>query len=297
MSAQIIDGKKIAETVQQEIIGRIHALKAKGITPGLGAILVGENPASAIYVQSKTKKCHELGLFPKTIRLPEDTNEKKLLGQIQEFNADKHIHGILVQLPLPKQIRERVVLEAVAPEKDVDGFHPINRGRLQLGEETFVPCTPAGIHELIRRSGFSLNGQHVVILGRSQIVGLPLALLLVQKNPTANATVTICHAGTHDVAAITTRADILVAAIGRANFVTAEMVRPGAIVIDVGINRVEDATSPKGYRLAGDVDFERVKERALAITPVPGGVGPMTIVMLMYNTVLAAERMAVNPDM
>ncbi|MDZ7345015.1 MAG: bifunctional 5,10-methylene-tetrahydrofolate dehydrogenase/5,10-methylene-tetrahydrofolate cyclohydrolase [candidate division KSB1 bacterium] len=291
MPAQIIDGKKIAEAVQQEIVTRIQTLKTRGITPGLAAILVGANPASALYVQAKTKKCQELGLFSETIRLPEDTSEKKLLDRIDELNADRRIHGILVQLPLPKHIRERVVFETVAPEKDVDGFHPLNRGRLQRGEETFVPCTPAAIHEMICRSGFTLNGQHVVIIGRSQIVGLPLALLLVQKSPTANATVTICHSGTQHLAAITTSADILVAAIGRANFVTVDMVRPGAVVIDVGINRMEDATAPKGYRLTGDVDFARVKERAVAITPVPGGVGPMTIVMLMHNTVRAAERM------
>jgi methylenetetrahydrofolate dehydrogenase (NADP+)/methenyltetrahydrofolate cyclohydrolase len=190
---------------------------------------------------------------------------------------------------LPKQIRERVIIETLAPEKDVDGFHPVTRGRLQLGEETFVPCTPAAVHELIRRSGFSTNGQHVVILGRSQIVGLPLALLLAQKNPNANATVTICHSATKNLDEITSRADILVAAIGRANFVTAGMVRSGAVVIDVGINRVEDKNSSKGYRVVGDVDFERVGEKAAAITPVPGGVGPMTIMMLMRNTVLAAE--------
>lgn len=292
MSAQIIDGKKIAEAIQQELIGRIQRLKAKGITPGLAAVLAGDNPASAIYVQAKTRMCQQLGLFSETIRLPEDTSENALLGRIRELNADGRIHGILVQLPLPKQIRERAVLEAVVPEKDVDGFHPLNRGRLQLGEEAFLPCTPAGVHEMIRRSGFSTNGQHVVILGRSQIVGLPLALLLAQKNSAANATVTICHSATKNLAGITTTADILVAAIGRASFVTPEMVRPGAVVIDVGINRIEDPGSPKGYRLAGDVDFARVKERAAAITPVPGGVGPMTIIMLMQNTVLAAERMA-----
>lgn len=293
MTAKIIDGKKIAEAVQQELIGRIQRLKTKGITPGLAAVLVGDNPASAIYVQSKTRKCQELGLFSETIRLPQDTSEKDLLKRIQELNADERINGILVQLPLPKQIREHGVLEAVTPEKDVDGFHPISRGRLQLGEETFVPCTPAGIHELIIRSGFSTNGRHVVILGRSQIVGLPMALLLAQKNPAANATVTICHSATQNLAEITSRADILIVAIGRANFVTAEMVRPGAVVIDVGMNRIEDPGSPKGYRLAGDVDFGRVKDRATAITPVPGGVGPMTIIMLMQNTIVAAERKSI----
>jgi len=290
VAAQIIDGKKIAVILQQELVGRIQQLKAKGVTPGLAAVLVGDNPASAIYVQSKTKKCQELGLFSETIRLPQETSENTLLQRLHALNADVRIHGILVQLPLPKQIRERSVIETIAPAKDVDGFHPINRGRLQMGEETFVPCTPAGVHEMILRSGFAMNGQHVVILGRSQIVGLPLALLLAQKSPNANATVTICHSATKDLARLTSRADILVAAIGRANFVTADMVRAGAVVIDVGINRVDDTNLPKGYRVVGDVDFERVGERAAAITPVPGGVGPMTIMMLMQNTVLAAER-------
>jgi methylenetetrahydrofolate dehydrogenase (NADP+)/methenyltetrahydrofolate cyclohydrolase len=292
VAAQIIDGKKIAATIQQELSGRIQKLKEKGITPGLAAVLVGDNPASAIYVQSKTKKCQELGLFSETIRLPQETSENTLLQRLHALNADVRIHGILVQLPLPKQIRERVVIETIAPEKDVDGFHPVNRGRLQIGEETFVPCTPAGVHEMILRSGFTVNGQHVVILGRSQIVGLPLALLLAQKSSNANATVTICHSATRDLAGITSQADILVAAIGRANFVTADKVRTGAVVIDVGINRVDDPNSPKGYRVVGDVDFERVGEKAAAITPVPGGVGPMTIIMLMQNTVLAAERLA-----
>jgi methylenetetrahydrofolate dehydrogenase (NADP+)/methenyltetrahydrofolate cyclohydrolase len=289
--AQIIDGKKIAAAVQQELVERIQKLKERGITPGLAAVLVGDNPASAIYVQSKARKCEELGLFSETMRLPQDASENTLLQRLHALNADARIHGVLVQLPLPPQIRERAVIEAVAPEKDVDGFHPVSRGRLQLGEETFAPCTPAGVHELIKRSGFSTNGRHVVILGRSQIVGLPLALLLVQKNPEANATVTICHSATRNLAELTSRADILVAAIGRANFVTAGMVRREAVVIDVGINRLEDANSPKGYRVVGDVDFDRVREKASAITPVPGGVGPMTIMMLMQNSVLAAERM------
>jgi methylenetetrahydrofolate dehydrogenase (NADP+)/methenyltetrahydrofolate cyclohydrolase len=289
MTAQIIDGKKIAASIQQELISRIQKLKEKGITPGLATVLVGDNPASAIYVQSKVKMCQQLGVFSENIQLLPDTSENTLLQRLHALNANARIDGILVQLPLPKQIRERVIIETIAPEKDVDGFHPVTRGRLQLGEETFVPCTPAGVHELIRRSGFSTNGQHVVILGRSQIVGLPLAVLLAQKNPNANATVTICHSATKNLDEITSRADILVAAIGRANFVTAGMVRSGAVVIDVGINRVEDKNSSKGYRVVGDVDFERVGEKAAAITPVPGGVGPMTIMMLMRNTVLAAE--------
>ncbi|MCG3118474.1 MAG: Bifunctional protein FolD protein [bacterium] len=290
MAAQIIDGKKIAATLQQELLERIQKLKEKGVTPGLAAVLVGENPASAIYVQSKIKKCLELGLFSETVRLPQDVSENTLLQRLHALNADARIHGILVQLPLPPQIRERIVIESIAPEKDVDGFHPVNRGRLQLGEETFVPCTPAGVQQMILRSGVKISGQHVVILGRSQIVGLPLALMLAQKNPSANATVTLCHSATKNLSEITARADILVAAIGRANFVTAGMVRDGAVVMDVGINRVEDKNSPKGYRVVGDVDFARVGEKAAAITPVPGGVGPMTIMMLMQNTILAAER-------
>jgi len=292
VAAQIIDGTKIAATIQQELAGRIQKLRGEKITPGLATVLVGDNPASAIYVQSKIKMCQQLGLFSESFQLQQDASENTLLQRLHALNADARIHGILVQLPLPKQIRERVIIETIAPEKDVDGFHPVTRGRLQLGEETFVPCTPAGVHELILRSGFSTSGQHVVILGRSQIVGLPLALLLAQKNPKANATVTICHSATKNLAEITSRADILIAAIGRANFLTADMVRPGAVVIDVGINRVEDKNSPKGYRVVGDVDFERVGEKAAAITPVPGGVGPMTIMMLMQNTVLAAERVS-----
>jgi methylenetetrahydrofolate dehydrogenase (NADP+)/methenyltetrahydrofolate cyclohydrolase len=291
VAAQIIDGKKIAATIQRELVERLRKLKTKGITPGLATILVGNDPASAIYVQSKIKMCQQLGVFSENIQLPQDTKENTLLQRLHALNADARIHGILVQLPLPKQIRERTVIEALAPEKDIDGFHPVTRGRLQLGEETFVPCTPAGVQELILRSGFSTSGQHVVVLGRSQIVGLPLALLLAQKNPRANATVTICHSATKNLDEITSRADVLVAAIGRAHFVTADMIRSGAVVIDVGINRIEDKSAPKGYRVVGDVDFERVGEKAAAITPVPGGVGPMTIMMLMQNTVLAAERL------
>jgi methylenetetrahydrofolate dehydrogenase (NADP+)/methenyltetrahydrofolate cyclohydrolase len=292
LATQILDGKKIAATIQQELVERIQRLKEKGITPGLAAVLVGDNPASAIYVQSKTRMCQQLGLFSETVRLSQDTTQSALLDCIGKLNADSRFHGILVQLPLPKQISEQEVLEAVAPEKDVDGFHPLNRGRLQRGEKTFVPCTPAGVYELIRRSDISLSGKHVVILGRSQIVGLPLAVLLVQKNPGANATVTVCHSATKNLSEITASADVVVAAIGRPQFVTAEMVRPGAVVIDVGINRIADPTSEKGYRIVGDVNFDRVKERVAAITPVPGGVGPMTIIMLMHNTVFAAERFA-----
>ena len=290
MSARIIDGKKIAEEIKAELQQRISFLQNKGITPGLAVVLVGADPASAVYVSSKAKMCESLGLFSQVVRREEKTSEAEVLELLARLNSDRKIHGILVQSPLPQHINEQRVFEYVAPEKDVDGFHPFNRGRLQLGEETFAPCTPAGVLELISRSGFLANGKHVVILGRSPIVGLPLALLFLQKNKAANATVTVCHSSTDDLASHTQRADILVAAMGRANFVTAEMVKEGAVVIDVGINRVDDASSSKGYRLVGDVDFDAVLHKAAAITPVPGGVGPMTIMMLMRNTIIAAER-------
>lgn len=290
MPARIIDGKKIAEEIKAELLQRISFLQNKGITPGLAVVLVGADPASAVYVSSKAKMCESLGLFSQVVRREEKTSEAELLELLARLNSDRKIHGILVQSPLPKHINEQRVFEYVAPEKDVDGFHPFNRGRLQLGEETFAPCTPAGVLELISRSGFLANGKHVVILGRSPIVGLPLALLFLQKNKAANATVTVCHSSTDDLASHTQRADILVAAMGRANFVTAEMVKEGAVVIDVGINRVDDASSSKGYRLVGDVDYDEVLHKAAAITPVPGGVGPMTIMMLMRNTIIAAER-------
>ncbi len=290
MAAHIIDGKKIAEEIKRELIQRISLLQSKGITPGLAVVLVGDDPASAVYVNAKAKMCETLGLLSQVHRRAEQISETELLELLARLNRDPHIHGILVQAPLPKHLDEQRVFENVAPEKDVDGFHPFNRGRLQLGEETYVPCTPAGIQEVLVRSGFSVNGKHVVILGRSPIVGLPLALLLLQKNKAANATVTVCHSSTQNLAAHTKAADILVAAIGRPKFVTAEMVKEGAVVIDVGINRSDDAASSKGYRLVGDVDFEAVRHKAAAITPVPGGVGPMTIMMLMRNTVFAAER-------
>jgi methylenetetrahydrofolate dehydrogenase (NADP+)/methenyltetrahydrofolate cyclohydrolase len=290
MAARLIDGKKIAEEIKAELLQRIVLLQSRGVTPGLAVVLVGNEPASAVYVNAKAKMCETLGLFSQVHRCEEKTSDAELLELLARLNHDPKIHGILVQSPLPKHIDEQRVFEHVAPEKDVDGFHPFNRGRLQLGEETFAPCTPAGVQELLTRSGFSVNGKHVVILGRSPIVGLPLALLFLQKNNAANATVTVCHSATKDLATHTNAADILVAAIGRANFVTADMVKEGAVVIDVGINRIVDAASSKGYRLVGDVDFDAVQHKAGAITPVPGGVGPMTIMMLMRNTILAAER-------
>ncbi len=294
MAARIIDGKKIAEEIKSELLQRIAFLQSKGIMPGLAVALVGNDPASAAYVNAKAKMCETLGLFSQVHRLEEKTSKAELLELLAQLNRDPKIHGILVQSPLPKHIDEQRVFENVAPEKDVDGFHPFNRGRLQLGEETFAPCTPAGVQELLVRSGFSVNGKHVVILGRSPIVGLPLALLFLQKNNAANATVTVCHSATQDLAQHTSRADVLIAAIGRANFVTAEMMKEGAVVIDVGINRIDDDSSSKGYRLVGDVDFEAVQHKAAAITPVPGGVGPMTIMMLMRNTIFAAERLTLR---
>lgn len=290
MAARLIDGKKIAEQIKAELLQRIALLQGRGVAPGLAVVLVGDDAASAVYVNAKAKMCETLGLFSEVHRLGAKTSEAELIELLARLNREAKIHGILVQSPLPKHVNEQRVFEQVAPEKDVDGFHPFNRGRLQLGEETFAPCTPAAVQELIARSGFSVNGKHVVILGRSPIVGLPLALLLIQKNNAANATVTVCHSNTKDLASHTRAADVLVAAIGRANFVTAGMVKEGAVVVDIGINRRDDAASSKGYRLVGDVDFEAVQHKAAAITPVPGGVGPMTIMMLMRNTILAAER-------
>ncbi len=294
MAAHIIAGKKIAEEIKAELLQRIAFLQSKGVTAGLAVVLVGNDPASEVYVNSKARMCETLGLFSQVYRREEKTSEAELLQLLAQLNRDPKIHGILVQSPLPKHIDEQHVFEHIAPEKDVDGFHPFNRGRLQLGEETFAPCTPAGVQELLVRSGFSVNGKHVVILGRSPIVGLPLALLLVQKQQAANATVTVCHSATQDLSEHTKRADVLIAAIGRAHYVTAEMVKEGAVVIDVGINRIDEISSSKGYRLVGDVDFEAVQHKAAAITPVPGGVGPMTIMMLMRNTVFAAERLTLR---
>lgn len=294
MSAVLIDGKRIAEQVKAELIEKIQALKQKQVTPGLAAVLVGDDPASAVYVGSKAKMCESLGLYSRVYKLTRATPQSALLELIAQLNHDAAVHGILVQLPLPPQIDPQGVLAALAPEKDVDGFTPINRGKLQNGEETFIPCTPAGVLELLQRSGFPVAGKHVVILGRSGIVGMPLAVLLAQKRPRANATVTICHSATANLPQITRQAEVLVAAIGKAQFVTADMVKEGVVVIDVGTNRLVDPAASKGYRLVGDVDFATVQQKAAAITPVPGGVGPMTIIMLMQNTVLAAERLAAS---
>jgi methylenetetrahydrofolate dehydrogenase (NADP+)/methenyltetrahydrofolate cyclohydrolase len=285
MSATLIDGKAIAEQIHQETAATVQRLKAEhGLTPGLAVILVGDNPASAAYVGMKDKMCARLGLHSERINLPATTSQGELLAIINDLNFKRDIHGILVQAPLPPQISEDAVFAAVDPTKDVDGFHPLNVGKLALGDPTgFVPCTPAGVHQLLIRSGVPIEGAHVVVVGRSRIVGRPLSLLLSAKAKNANATVTVCHSRSQNLAAICRSADILIAAIGVARFVKADMVRDGAVVIDVGINRVDG-------RLVGDVDFDAVKEKARLITPVPGGVGPMTIALLMHNTVRSAQQ-------
>jgi methylenetetrahydrofolate dehydrogenase (NADP+)/methenyltetrahydrofolate cyclohydrolase len=290
MSARIIDGKKIASQMREELKRQIDKLKRKGVVPGLGVILVGDNPASLSYVSAKQRACSEIGIFSDDNRLPADTKQEELIGLISRMNADAKIHGILVQLPLPKHLNESEVLLAINPAKDVDGFHPVNIGKMMTGQKTFLPCTPHGVVQLLIRSGVKIEGSDVVIVGRSNIVGKPLANMLIQKSKTGNATVTICHTRTKNLAEHTRRADILIAAAGKPNTITADMVKDGAVVIDVGVNRVNDPTSKNGYRLVGDVDFEAVKEKAGLITPVPGGVGPMTITMLLYNTVESAKR-------
>jgi methylenetetrahydrofolate dehydrogenase (NADP+)/methenyltetrahydrofolate cyclohydrolase len=291
MSAKLIDGKVIAEQVIAETAAEIARLKSQHrLTPGLAVILVGDNPASAAYVASKDKMCARLGLHSERINLPASTSEGELLAIINDLNFKREIHGILVQSPLPKQISEETIFAAIDPGKDVDGLHPLSVGKLALGDPTgFAPCTPAGVHQLLIRSGVNIEGAHVVVLGRSSLVGRPLSLILSQKAPNANATATLCHSRSTNLAAICRSADILIAAIGSPRFVKADMVSDGAVVIDVGINRVEDKTAEKGYRLVGDVDFEAVAAKASLITPVPGGVGPMTIAMLMHNTVRAAK--------
>ena len=292
MSASVIEGKAIAEFVKSEVRSRVDALRAKGTTPGLVAILVGENPASQTYVKAKAKGCEEVGMRSEIQQLPEDVTEEALLADIGKLNGRADVHGILVQQPLPSQVRSEKAVAAVSPLKDVDCFHPVNVGLLLIGVPRFIPATPAGVQELLIRSGNDPAGKHVVIVGRSNIVGKPLAALLVQKARGGNATVTVCHTGTKDLAAVTRTGDILVAAVGQPHFVTADMVRAGAVVVDVGINRVSDPKAKSGWRIVGDVDFDAVSKVASAITPVPGGVGPMTIAMLLKNTVQAAESAA-----
>jgi methylenetetrahydrofolate dehydrogenase (NADP+)/methenyltetrahydrofolate cyclohydrolase len=290
--AQIIDGKQVAADMRAELKEEVAKLKEQGIVPGLGVILVGEDPASKSYVTAKERACEELGIYSDDNRLPAETSQEELLQMVKKMNADPKINGILVQLPLPKGLNESEVLLAIDPEKDVDGFHPMNIGKMMVGEKAFLPCTPHGVIQLLLRSGVTIEGAKVVIVGRSNIVGKPLANMLIQKNAKGNATVTVCHTRTKDLAHHTKQADIVIAAAGRPNTITADMVKEGVVVIDVGVNRVEDATKKKGYRLVGDVDFEAVKEKASFITPVPGGVGPMTITMLLFNTVESAKRAA-----
>jgi methylenetetrahydrofolate dehydrogenase (NADP+)/methenyltetrahydrofolate cyclohydrolase len=288
--AKLIDGRAIAEKVYVDLRREIAQLKSKGIMPGLAVILVGDNPASRAYVRSKDKMCRDLGLHSVKLELPGSTTQSELIARVEELNRDRAIHGILVQSPPPKQIDEAAIVRALDPRKDVDGFHPENIAKLALGDPAgLVPCTPLGVQRLLIESKIDIGGAHVVILGRSMIVGKPLALLLMQKNKDADATVTVVHSRSLNLAEITRSADILIAAIGRAEFVKANHVRGGAVVVDVGINRVGDTTTERGYRLVGDVAFEEVSKKAAAITPVPGGVGPMTIAMLMSNTVKACR--------
>lgn len=293
MPAKLIDGTAIGAGMRAELKGRIAQLKTRGVTPGLAAVLVGDNPASATYVKMKGKACEEAGLYHDTIVLPREATEADLLALMDRLNADPKIHGILVQLPLPSQIDTQKVLRRVHPGKDVDGFHPENVGKVSVGDPTgFRPATPYGVQQLLIKSGVETKGAHAVVVGRSNIVGRPMAALLLQDGPGGNATVTVCHSRTRDIKSVTRSADILIVAMGKPEFVTGDMVKPGAVVIDVGTTRVEDPSSKRGYRIAGDVKFAEAKEVAGLITPVPGGVGPMTITMLLYNTVQAAEQWA-----
>jgi len=294
LTAKILDGKALAETIRGEVATGVAEMQQNhGITPGLAAILVGDDPASAIYVRNKRRACDEVGMVSDTLLLPADSTNEQVLECVQRLNDDPRFHGILVQLPLPPQVNERLIMESLDPGKDVDGLHPFNVGKLVQGRADFVPGTPAGIQQILLRNGHDPAGANVVICGRSDIVGKPLAILLMQRADGANATVTVCHTRTKNLAEITRQADILVAAIGSPNVITADMVKEGAVVIDVGINRVDDASRKSGYRLVGDVDFAAVSEEASAITPVPGGVGPMTIAMLLVNT-LTATRLSIH---
>jgi methylenetetrahydrofolate dehydrogenase (NADP+)/methenyltetrahydrofolate cyclohydrolase len=291
MSGRIIDGVALGRTIRAEVAAEVAKLAASGRRPGLAVVLVGDNPASKAYVGSKEKACQEAGMHSVKITRPAEIPESELLDIIDGLNADPAIHGILVQLPLPKHMDSQKVLDRVAPDKDVDGFHPVNVGKLVIGDPTALrPCTPYGVQQMLIRSGIETRGAHAVIVGRSTIVGKPMANLLIQQGPGGDATVTVCHSRTKDLPGVCRTADILIAAIGKAEFVTKDFVRPGAVVIDVGINRVDDATLPRGYKLVGDVKYDEVSEIASAITPVPGGVGPMTIAMLMQNTLQAMQQ-------
>jgi len=293
MSAELISGKDMAASIREEVKERLVGLKEFGLTPGLAVVLLGEDPASQVYVRSKNKAATEAGIYSRQITLPEDTPEEELLGVVAGLNADPEIHGILVQLPLPDPIAETNVLSAIDPIKDVDGFHPVNVGRLASGDpDVLAPCTPSGVTEMLLRSGHDPAGKHAVVVGRSHLVGRPMAALLLRKVTGGNATVTVAHTRTPDLGAVTREADILIVAIGQPDLIRSDMVKPGAVVIDVGVNRVDDNTREKGYRLTGDVAYDEVKEIASAISPVPGGVGPMTIAMLLSNTVEMAVRSA-----
>ena len=288
--AKVLDGAALAKEIRGEVAAGVEEMQDKHqVTPGLAAVLVGDDPASAIYVRNKRKACAETGMFSETFEMTSDATDSEVLALIQRLNRDQRFHGILVQLPLPRQVNEQAVIESINPDKDVDGIHPFNLGKLAQGRPDFVPGTPAGIQQLLLRNGYDPAGRNVVICGRSEIVGKPLAMLLMQRQDGANATVTVCHTRTKDLHGLTGQADILVAAMGQPRFITADMVKEGAVVIDVGINRLEDASRKQGYRLVGDVDFEAVAIKAEAITPVPGGVGPMTIAMLLANTLRAAR--------
>ncbi len=292
-SARFIDGNAVGKEIRAELAGEIAGLKQRGVTPGLAVVLVGDNAASQVYVRMKGKACDEAGLYHETIKLRKETSEGELLALVERLNADPRIHGILVQLPLPPQIDSRRVLQRLDPRKDVDGFHPENVGKVSVGDPTgFRPATPYGVQQLLVRSQVDTTGCHAVIVGRSNIVGRPMAALLLQDGPGGNATVTVCHSRTRNIAGVTRQADILIVAIGKPEFVTGDMIKPGAVVIDVGVNRVDDPSRKQGYRLVGDVQFAQAKQVASAITPVPGGVGPMTITMLLHNTVQAARQWA-----
>jgi methylenetetrahydrofolate dehydrogenase (NADP+) / methenyltetrahydrofolate cyclohydrolase len=292
MTAKVIDGKQVAADIRAELKLQIESLKSRGVVPGLGVILVGDDPASVSYVTGKERTCDELGIYSDHNHLPAATTQSELLAVIARLNKDPRINGILVQLPLPGHLDELAAIFAIDPSKDVDGIHPVSIGKMVTGQKAFLSCTPHGVVQLLMRGGVKIDGSHVVIVGRSNIVGKPLANMLFQKSPTGNATVTVCHTGTKNLASYTRQADILIAAMGRPRTITADMVKEGAAVIDVGVSRVDDPSKKAGFRLVGDVDFDAVKEKASLITPVPGGVGPMTITMLMYNTVESARLAA-----
>ena len=291
MSAQLIDGKSISADIRNELKHKINDLNKNGIIPGLGVILVGDDPASKSYVSAKERACESIGIYSDDNRYSSKITEKDLLDKIESLNNDPKIHGILVQLPLPPHINSTLVLNAITPNKDVDGFHPVNVGKMMIGEDSFLPCTPHGIIQLLKRCNIETKGKHAVVIGRSNIVGKPIANMLFQKNMDTNATVTICHTSTNNLKDFTRTADIIIVASGQPNTLTSDMVKPGVVIIDVGVNRVEDVSKKNGFRLVGDVDFDGLFDIASAITPVPGGVGPMTITMLLFNTVKSAEKL------